>query len=455
LCARLFYLYDSGLLTGIRFRGTVWTLNVYVQAFVPEQKSSQGRRPSVKTARLKLLPLPISADRQELLAANARDVAKAEANGMSAALVERLSLDEKKITDILESMRIVINQEDPVGEETSGWTAPNGMQIRQVRVPLGVVAIIYESRPNVTVDAFCLAYKSGNAILLRGSSSAVESNRALVKCIKSGLASSGVPEAVELSESQGHEDVDRILTAVGKIDVVIPRGGNKLIQTVVQNARVPVIETGSGVCHLYVDESADLAMAASIAENAKIQRPGACNAVECILVHRKIAGEFLPLLEKTFAGRVQMRADDVCYPVLSAAAEKDAAADGVTDGGRYGRDCVVRAEPGDYGFEFLDYVCTVHAVDSAEEAVGYINSHNTKHSECIVTNDRSHARLFQSRVDAACVYVNSSTRFTDGGEFGFGAELGISTQKLHARGPMGIKALTTTKYMIDGEGQIR
>lgn len=400
----------------------------------------------------------IDNDRDSIIAANARDIQLAKEKGMTGALIERLALDNKKINDILDSMRVVINQEDPIGEEVAGWMTPKGLQIRQVRVPLGVAAIIYESRPNVTVDAFCLAYKSGNAILLRGSSSAIESNSALVKSIRAGLhaaGSSGIPGAIELSDSLDHEDVNQILTAVGKIDVVLPRGGRKLIQTVIENARVPVIETGSGVCHLYVDDSADLNMAASIAENAKIQRPGACNAVETILVNKKAAGAFLPLLEKIFAGRVQMRVDELCYPILKAAAEKDSAASAVKDGGRYGQDCVVRAETGDYGFEFLDYICTVHAVESVEQAVDYINTHNTKHSECIVTNDRAHARFFQARVDAACVYVNSSTRFTDGGEFGFGAELGISTQKLHARGPMGIKALTTTKYLIDGEGQIR
>jgi glutamate-5-semialdehyde dehydrogenase len=410
-----------------------------------------------KNRALEAVSAYIDKDRGAILAANACDVEKAKAGGMSEALVERLSLDEKKINGILDSMRIVINQDDPIGEETAGWKTPNGMTIRQVRVPLGVVAIIYESRPNVTVDAFCLAYKSGNAILLRGSSSAVESNRVLVRTIKRGLQAAGqdgVPGALELSESKDHEDVTQILNAVGKIDVVIPRGGKKLIQTVVQNARIPVIETGSGVCHLYIDDAADLNMAAAIAENAKIQRPGACNAIECILVNKRIASDFLPLLAKTFAGRVQLHADEECYPVLSAAEECDSAA-AVKTGGRYGQNCVVHAEPGDYGFEFLDYVCTVHAVESVDEAITYINTHNTKHSECIVTNDLEHARQFQSQVDAACVYVNSSTRFTDGGEFGFGAELGISTQKLHARGPMGIKALTTTKYLIDGEGQIR
>ena len=393
----------------------------------------------------------IEADRDAILSANALDVAKAQQASMSSALVERLSLDNKKITSIIESMRVVINQADPIGEEVAGWQVQNGMQIRQVRMPLGVVAIIYESRPNVTVDAFCLAYKSGNAVLLRGSSSAFLSNKALVASITRGLQTCGIANAVALAESNGHEDVVQILHAVGKIDVVVPRGGKKLIQTVVQNARVPVIKTGDGVCHLYVDDAADCDMAVSIAENAKLQRPGACNAIECILVNKKIAGEFLPRLEKQFGGRVLMKADGVCYAVLKAAADSDAA----LAGSRYGSSCVARAEQSDCGFEFLDYVCTVRAVESIDEAIAFINAHNTKHSDCIVTNDRAHARQFQQYVDAACVYVNASTRFTDGGEFGFGAELGISTQKLHVRGPMGINALTTTKYIIDGDGQIR
>lgn len=393
----------------------------------------------------------IEADRDVILAANALDAEKARAQGMSDALVERLSLDDKKINSIIKSMHTVIAQTDPVGEEVAGWQVQNGMQIRQVRVPLGVVAIIYESRPNVTVDAFCLAYKSGNAILLRGSSSAINSNKALVSSIMRGLQICGVAKAIALAESTDHEDVMQILNAVGKIDVVVPRGGKTLIQTVVQNARVPVIETGSGVCHLYVDDAADCDMAAVIAENAKLQRPGACNAIECILVNTKIAGEFLPRLEKQFAGRVLMKADDVCYAVLKAATENDTA----LAGSRYGAACVERATQSDYGFEFLDYVCAVRSVESIDEAIAFINAHNTKHSDCIVTNDRAHARQFQQQVDAACVYVNASTRFTDGGEFDFGAELGISTQKLHARGPMGITALTTTKYIIDGDGQIR
>ena len=386
-------------------------------------------------------------NRSEILKANEQDIQAARANGTKESLIDRLMLDDKRIDGIIASLRIVIAQTDPVGEEVAGWKTPNGLTIRQIRVPLGVMAIIYESRPNVTVDAFCLAYKSGNAILLRGSSSAYNSNKAIVKIIKDALAAAdgGVPEAIELVDVKEHDhsDVDAILTAVGKIDVVLPRGGKKLIQSVVQNARVPVIETGSGVCHLYIDESANLEMAAKVAENAKIQRPSVCNAIECILVNKAVATQFLPLLAKQFAGRVKFHADKEAYKIFA-----DDHFDSFND-------LVIPATDEDYGNEYLDYECLVKVVADVNEAIEYINAHNTKHSESIITESRANAKLFQAKVDASCVYVNASTRFTDGGEFGFGAELGISTQKLHARGPMGIKALTTTKYLIDGEGQIR
>lgn len=399
-----------------------------------------------KNHALECVAASILNNREIILAANARDVNEARQKGMTEALVERLALDDKKFKSILDGINTVIQQKDPVGEEIAGWTLPNGLQIRQTRVPLGVVAIIYESRPNVTVDAFTLAYKSGNSILLRGSSSALESNLALSKAIEEGLAkagSDGVKHSLYLYQSGDHAEVNQILGAVGKIDVVLPRGSAKLINLVVQNAKIPVIQTGSGVCHLYVDETADISSAAQIALNAKTQRPGACNAIETILVNKKIAGEFLPLLAKTFAGKVQIRADEVCYPILQAQMSSQDSK------------LLARATNEDFGFEFLDYIVAVKAVDSVEEAIDFINTHNTKHSEAIVTNDRSHARAFQTRVDAACVYVNASTRFTDGNQFGFGAELGISTQKLHARGPMGAQALTTTKFLIDGDGQIR
>lgn len=388
----------------------------------------------------------LNAKREEILSANKIDIENAKSNGISAALIDRLTLDNKRIDGIIESLNIVISQADPIGEEIAGWKTPNGLNIRQVRVPLGVVAIIYESRPNVTVDAFSLAYKSGNSILLRGSSSALNSNKAIVKIIKNALSETenGIPDAIELVETKEHDhsDVEQILNATGLIDVVLPRGGKKLIQNVVSNARIPVIETGSGVCHLYVDEYANLEMAVKIAENAKIQRPSVCNSIECIVVNKKIAEEFLPLLEKQFSGRVKFHADEFSFQILE---KTNAKKQGI----------LFNATENDFGNEYIDYDCCIKSVENIEEAISYINSHNTKHSESIITENLANARLFQNKIDASCIYVNASTRFTDGGEFGFGAELGISTQKLHARGPMGIKVLTTTKYLIDGEGQIR
>lgn len=390
-----------------------------------------------KNDALACVVLSLEENRSAILEANALDVQNARNAGMSESLVERLALDDKKINSIIDSIKTIIAQVDPIGEQIAGWKTPDSLSIRQVRVPLGVIAIIYESRPNVTADAFALSYKSGNAILLRGSSSALASNLAIEKAIKQGLSSckSGVPEAIKLAPCKDHSEVEEILTAVGKIDVALPRGGAKLINAVTQMAKVPVIQTGAGICHLYVDKSADLDMAINLAYNAKTQRPGACNAIECILVNKEIAKDFLPLLANKFKDVVELRCDDFAYQLLNGSAKK--------------------ACPEDFGYEFLDFICAVKTVSNIDEAIDFINCHNTKHSECIVTNDRKNARAFQARVDAACVYVNASTRFTDGGEFGFGAELGISTQKLHARGPMGIKALTTTKYLIDGEGQIR
>ena len=396
-----------------------------------------------KNKSLEAVAAALDSNRKKIIDANKKDIDAARANGTKESLIDRLSLDDKRITGIIDSLKIVLAQTDPIGEETAGWKTPNGLTIRQVRVPLGVVAIIYESRPNVTVDAFCLAYKSGNAILLRGSSSAYNSNKAIVEIIKEALSNvdGGVPESIELVEVKEHDhsDVDAILTAVGKIDVVLPRGGKKLIQTVVSNARIPVIETGSGVCHLYIDDSANLEMACKVAENAKIQRPSVCNAIECIVVNKKIADDFLPMLAKKFDGRVKFHADEYSFNLLSGTANTS----------------VEKATDEDFGNEYLDYECCIKTVENIEEAISYINRHNTKHSESIITESRANAKLFQAKIDASCVYVNASTRFTDGGELGFGAELGISTQKLHARGPMGIKALTTTKYLIDGDGQTR
>lgn len=397
-----------------------------------------------KNNALKAVAQALDKNRKSIIDANKIDIENAQKKGVPDSIIDRLLLNDKRIDGIIESLNIVIAQTDPIGDEIVGWKTPNGMSIRQVRVPLGIVGIIYENRPNVTVDAFCLAYKSGNSILLRGSSSSYVSNKEIVRVIKDALKNveDGVPEAIELVEviEHNHDDVNAILNAVGKIDVVLPRGGKKLIQNVVENAKVPVIETGSGVCHLYIDEFANLEMAAKIAENAKIQRPSVCNAIECIVVHKKLLQEFLPLLAKTFDGRVKIHADEQSFSILK---------------NHVVSELLFQATEDDFGNEYLDFACCIKTVDSIEDAISYINSHNTKHSESIITESRANARLFQTTVDASCVYVNASTRFTDGGEFGFGAELGISTQKLHARGPMGIKVLTTTKYLIDGEGQIR
>jgi glutamate-5-semialdehyde dehydrogenase len=323
----------------------------------------------------------------------------------------------------------------------AGWMLPNGLEVEQITVPLGVVAIIYESRPNVTADAFSLAYKAGCSILLRGSSAALESNRALVKAIKEGLASGGgIPDALALAESGNRDEVDEILSARGKIDVVLPRGGKELIRRVVDNARVPVIETGEGNCHIYVEPSADIKAAVDIIENAKLQKPGACNAVETVLVHRDIASVLMPLLAQRLAGKAELRCDPLSKGAI-----------GNLPGGLVLHD----AAEEDWETEFLDYILAIKTVFSTQEAVDHINRYGTKHSEAILTNDMRAAEEFSRRVDAACVYTNASIRFTDGGQFGFGAELGISTQKFHARGPMGLEALTTIKYRITGSGQIR
>ena len=385
----------------------------------------------------------IGKQRHAILDANRLDTERAREAGVSAPLLDRLRLDDARLDGIIDSVRIVIAARDPVGELVSGYTLPNGLELRQVRVPLGVVAIIYESRPEVTVDAFALAYKSGNAILLRGSAAALESNRALAQAIRSGLEAAGTdgaPAAFALADGGERAEVDAILGARGLIDVVLPRGGAALIRYVAENARVPVIETGSGVCHLFVDESADIERAAAIAENGKLQRPGVCNALETLLVHRKRLDDFLPLLARVFAGRAEFRADGESYRALLAGGAAST---------------TIQASDADFGTEFLDTILAVKTVSGVDEAISFINQHNTGHSEAIVTRNLENAGRFQRMVDAACVYVNASTRFTDGGEFGFGAELGISTQKLHVRGPMGLSALTTTKYLINGEGQIR
>jgi glutamate-5-semialdehyde dehydrogenase len=383
----------------------------------------------------------IDRGRSVILEANARDVEQARKSGMKESLVDRLLLNDKRIDGIIEGIEIVIRQEDPIGKVQAGWTLPNGLQIDKVTVPLGVAAIIYESRPNVTADCAALAYKAGCSILLRGSSSALESNKALVKAIKTGLESGGgIADAVALAESGSRDELDEILKARGYIDVVLPRGGHELIRRVVENARIPVIETGEGNCHIYVEPSADMNNAVEIIANAKLQKPGACNAVETILVHRDALCALMPKMAASIATQCELRCDGESKAAIGAVSSAFVIKDAVDE---------------DWATEFLDYILAVKTVSSCDEAIAHINRYGTKHSEAILTNDLRAAEQFRSRVDAACVYVNASTRFTDGGQFGFGAELGISTQKFHARGPMGLEALTTIKYLINGSGQIR
>ncbi|MDR0501825.1 MAG: glutamate-5-semialdehyde dehydrogenase, partial [Treponema sp.] len=389
----------------------------------------------------------IDKNRVAILEANARDVEQARGSGMKESLVDRLLLNDKRIDGIIEGIEIVIRQEDPIGKTQAGWTLPNGLQVEKVTVPIGVAAIIYESRPNVTADCAALAYKAGCSILLRGSSSALQSNKEIVKAIRTGLAGGGgIADAVALAQSGNRDEVDEILRARGFIDVVLPRGGHELIRRVVENARVPVIETGEGNCHIYVEPSflqtcAGIENAVEIIANAKLQKPGACNAVETVLVHKDALACFMPALAEKLAGKAELRCDVASKAAAGSALPaslvlKDAAED-------------------DWETEFLDYILAVKTVNSCGEAIAHINRYGTKHSEAILTNDLKAAQEFRLKADAACVYVNASTRFTDGGEFGFGAELGISTQKFHARGPMGLEALTTIKYLITGSGQIR
>jgi len=383
----------------------------------------------------------IDRDRASILEANARDVEQARSGGMKESLVDRLLLNDKRIDGIIEGIEIVIRQEDPIGKVQAGWTLPNGLQIDKVTVPLGVAAIIYESRPNVTADCAALAYKAGCSILLRGSSSALQSNKALVKAIKAGLESGGgIADAVALAESGNRDEIDEILKARGYIDVVLPRGGHELIRRVVENARIPVIETGEGNCHIYVEPSADMNNAVEIIANAKLQKPGVCNAVETILVHKDALTALMPKMADALAGKCELRCDGAAKAAIGAIPSSLVIKDAVEE---------------DWETEFLDYILAVKTVSSCEEAIAHINRYGTKHSDAILTNDLRAADEFRSRVDSACVYVNASTRFTDGGQFGFGAELGISTQKFHVRGPMGLEALTTIKYLINGSGQIR
>lgn len=372
----------------------------------------------------------------EIIAANETDMVNAKAKGMRESMQDRLKLTHARIEGMADGLRQVATLVDPVGDVLSEKTLPNGLNITKVRVPLGVIGIIYEARPNVTADAAGLCLKSGNAVVLKGGSEAMESNKAISKILSEAATAAGMPEgAIQFIDIADRQAVSDLIHMNGLVDVVIPRGGAGLIKTVVMNASVPVIETGSGVCHTFVDASADVEMAMNIAVNAKVQRPSVCNAMETLLVHKDIAAKFLPpMLAKYFELGVEIRGDEK----VQAFSEK-----------------VVPVTEEDWATEYGDLILSVKVVGDIYEAIEHIRSYGTMHSECIVTEDANNAEIFQKNVDAACVYVNASTRFTDGGEFGFGAEIGISTQKLHARGPMALPELTSIKYLINGQGQIR
>lgn len=370
-----------------------------------------------------------------ILEENQKDLLAAKENGMHEGLIDRLRLTTERIQGIAEGLRQIVDLPDPIGEVLEEMERPNGLQISKVRVPLGVIGIIYESRPNVTADAFGLCFKTGNAVILKGGSDAIHSNIAITQTIRKGLAAIGITEdAISLITDSDRKVTAEFMKMKEYVDVLIPRGGSGLIRAVVENSTIPVIETGTGNCHIYVDESADIAMAISIITNAKTQRIGVCNACESLVVHENIAGAFLPALKEALeAKNVELRGDALTASYISC----------------------VPATAEDYFTEYLDYILSIKVVSSLKEAITHINEHNTKHSEAIITTDAQNAEIFLNEVDASSVYVNASTRFTDGFEFGFGAEIGISTQKLHARGPMGLKELTSYKYKVRGTGQIR
>lgn len=375
-------------------------------------------------------------DTEFILSANETDMENGRERGMKEGLLDRLKLTKERIEGMAEGLCQIAALPDPIGGVISEWTPENGLDIRKVRVPLGVIGIIYEARPNVTADAFGLCFKTGNPVVLRGGSDAVHSNLAIVEVLQKALTDCGCPaSAIQLLEDTSRETAAAFMKLNRYIDVLIPRGSAGLIATVVNNSTIPVIETGSGNCHIYVDEDADLQMAADIVYNAKTQRIGVCNACESLVVHRKVKDAFLPMLARKLSEKqVELRGDEAAREAVPSM--KEASAE-------------------DWGTEYLDYILSVKTVDSLDEAIAHINRYNTGHSEAIITENKEHAEKFLQEVDAAAVYVNASTRFTDGFEFGFGAEIGISTQKLHARGPMGLKELTTTKYIIYGDGQIR
>lgn len=371
----------------------------------------------------------------KIIEANKKDLSLAQENGVPKAMLDRLMLNESRIEGIADSLHSVAALDDPIGKGDV-WSRPSGITLRRIRVPLGVVGIIYEARPNVTVDSAALCLKTGNAVVLRGGKEAINTNKALVSVIKDALAACKMDEsAVELITSTSRESANALMSMRGLVDVLIPRGGKGLIKACVEGSKVPVIETGAGNCHLYVDESADLSKALKVAVNAKCSRPSVCNAIETVLVHSACADEFLPMLKSAF--------DE--YKVEIRGCERSAS---ILEG-------IIPVTEADFDTEFDDYIVALGIVDSLDEAIEHINRYSTGHSEAIITENMTSAKRFQERIDSVAVYVNASTRFTDGGEFGFGAEIGISTQKLHIRGPMGLSALTTEKYLIEGNGSVR
>ncbi len=400
------------------------------------EKILAGLDSAKKDLCLKKVAQALLDEKDALIEANKADVAAAREKGMKESLIDRLVLNDARVQGMSEGLIKLTALEDPIGEIVSGTLRPNGLEILKKRVPMGVIAIIYESRPNVTADAFGLCFKTGNSVILKGGSDAIHSNKAIVSVIQNVLKDQGViPEAIQLVTDTSREAARELMRMNGYVDVLIPRGGAGLIRTVVENSTVPVIETGTGNCHIYVDETADIGMAVDIIDNAKTQRNGVCNACESLVIHEGILKEALPpICERLFSKGVQIRGDEKARAVVPQ---------------------ILPASEEDWGTEYLDAIISVKTAGSLDEAIEHINTYNTKHSEAIITKDYENARRFQNEVDAAAVYVNASTRFTDGFEFGFGAEIGISTQKLHARGPMGLKELTTTKYIISGNGQIR
>lgn len=400
------------------------------RAAIPALQAASGE---VRNCALLAMADALTEGAPVILAENAADLAAAEENGVPRQMRDRLSLNEDRMRSIADALREVASLPDPLGTGEE-WVRPNGLRIRRCAVPIGLVAMIYEARPNVTADAAALCIKSGNCALLRGGKEAFRTNRAMVSCLRRALAISGLPEdCVLMPEDPSRETATQLMKMRGMVDLLIPRGGKTLIRSVVENATVPVIETGAGNCHVYVDESAEFDMALSVIDNAKRQRPSVCNAAEGLLVHRAVAKSFLPLLRERLAN-VEFRGCVETCSILP--------------------DCVPATEE-DFDTEYNDLILHIKVVGDVEEAISFINAHNTGHSEAILTQNLRNAERFTAGIDASAVYVNASTRFTDGGEFGFGAEIGISTQKLHARGPMGLSALTTVKYIAYGDGQIR